>query len=148
MTVEEVRRIEGGVTVTAGGLVGARGGVTGKVLAFVGGVCACHAMMLALHFGVEVSLSDSEFWLMPRLWFIASISDWGHFSKGMVLQSGSAGVVEAGGRLVGEARAARAAKRLVSVAMESVGLELVRLVAVVGWSVERSMMESRQLLAC
>ena len=138
--MEEVRRIEGGVTVTAGGLVGARGGVTGKVLAFVGGVCACHAMTLALYFGVEVSSSDSEFRLMPRLWFIASISDWGHFSKGVVLQSGSVGVVEAGGRLVGEARAA---KRLVLVVMESVGSELVRLVAVVGWSVERSIMESR-----
>ena len=85
MTVEEVRRIDGGVTVTAGGLVAARGGVTGKVLAFAGGVCACHAMTLALHFGVEASSSDSEFWLMLRLWFIASISDWGHFSKGMVL---------------------------------------------------------------
>ena len=48
--------------------------------------------------------------------------------------------MEAGGRLVGEARVA---KRLALVVMESVGLELVRLVVVVGWSVERSRMESQ-----
>ena len=81
-----------------------------------------------------------------------------------MLWSGSVAVVEAGGRLVGEASAA---KRLELVATEStlglvkavVGagsdvveltLELVKAV-VVGlgeWSVERSMMESRQSLAC
>ena len=80
-----------------------------------------------------------------------------------MLQSGSVAVVETGGRLVGEASAAN---RLESVATEltlglalvvglgsvvvKATLELVKAVAVgLGeWSVERSMMESRQLLAC